>query len=147
MPDALSTSLMSLDPSFPVLVGGKYSLALVKTEVMTNESHTLKMEFQTTEPSTDIEGKPMKPGSKVFHTLNLKATGKSTDEIVAKSCAAMLQGQKGVQINTIEELEARNKELCGQVFEVNVVATTAGADKTGTWRDARNNIVKFWKAS
>lgn len=144
--DPLSTDLMTLDTSFPVLAPGAYSIKLDDSELMTNEAGTLKQTYTTTEPSTSVDGQPMKAGTKVFHTINTVPTGKSTPDIVAKSCGSMLQAQS-VVIHSVNELRERHKELQGQVFSVILNAQPAGNDSKGVYRDARNNIVKFIKRS
>lgn len=143
----LDTDLSSVDTSFPVIAAGQIvDFAVTGAEVMTNDSNTLKLELTTTGSCQSTKGDSLPPGVKIFHTVNLKPTGKSNWDIVMRGAAQLIQGLKmtGVKIGDLSNDWAK-ANLIGKTPRLRVGVEAEGTGKDGKWRPARNNVAEWIK--
>jgi len=72
----LSTNLESISTEYPVLVAGEYRMAVADAQVVDapsdkEQSHNLKVQFSTVDPSVDLLGNDIPAGHKVSRTYPL----------------------------------------------------------------------------
>jgi hypothetical protein len=146
MTDLLDIDLATVDTNFPVVAGPvMLDLLVSKSEVMTNDAQTWKLELTTTGPTQSTKGDTLNAGIKIFHTANLAATGKATPDMVAKRAGELIQG--GLPFKNIREILANPALAQGKTLRCRVGVEAEGTGKDGVWRGTRNNILAVEKRS
>ena len=105
---------------------------------------TMKLTVSTIGPVRSSKGEELKPGVKVFETINLVATGKSTPDIVMRNVASFYHST-GLRGWKLSDILTRHREFIGTTVRGRVEIQAAGTGKDGNFHKARNIITEWVK--
>ena len=143
----LDLDLNTVDTSFPLIMNGELvgiSIDKVENVLTAKQSNMLKLTLKTTTSTKSIKNEVLNPGLTLFHNINLEPTGKGTWEMVVRNIASVTQ-PTGWQGNLQAFLNGGFMTLQGARCNAKVSYVPEGPDKTGTHRNAKNEIAAFLK--
>src|SRR2546421_9854692 len=153
-PELLDLVLASVDTSFPVLQPGLYELVVKEASVektAAGDGEMLVVQLATTQPSRDVKGNTLNPGTVLFHRVGLKPTDKYDHLAIVKNVARVTQAMKpqvSMKADSIfNGFNSACKAFVGRLLTAKIETMPAGVDKkSGRSLPPTNAISQFEKA-
>lgn len=92
--DPMDVNVSDIDTSFPRLAANVYTLKVTSAELVDNKAGTgknLKVQLETTENATSMQGETLSPGVKLTNNLSITPTEKYSQNSIAKAVASLMQ--------------------------------------------------------
>lgn len=147
MPEPLDTDCSTIDTSFPLLKTDQVmEFRITEADVKDNEANTLMFKAATCAVGKSEKDEILNPGTNVFGTLNLVATGGQTQANINRSVGEFVQGVLPGQATSPAWLKKNAKALQGKTFRAIVGIQPERTDeKTGKTYRRSNSFKKFLK--